>query len=197
MRTKRLRAYYQKNGFDKRNYEVLVILNQKLSEQALKEKFEKFSEIIKELGGSVVEIAQTKIRSFAYFLNERNNLRGYYACIYVKLDPLKMIDLKRKFSLEEDILRIIIRLANPKKKSYGVFSAKYDEDGGTRANKNEFISFEDPNNLLKFLDESGQIIKLSTTSGKCSKKIHKGVSKEIKTSRIAAFLSHTQGVEYN
>lgn len=179
---------------DNRNYEICYIVSQRVSEEDLRKLNEMLkSEIEKHDGAKVVELSETKLISFAYTLNLNNN-KGYYVCCYVKCKPESIAKIRLKLSMESNILRVLIRLANPKKQSYGIFSPQYNTDA--YKNKNKFFSYDDPNNLIKFLSEGSRISPRRMTVGKRisknSSKMQRSVSKVIKTSRSFALLPYRE-----
>ena len=165
-----------------RNYEICLLINQKLSEKDLKTNLETIKKIIEKNNGKVVSIANTKIKDFAYPVSSSKEKKGYYACLYTKINPDKINELEKIIRLEDNVLRVGITLANPKKQSYGIFSGTYENS--SIKNKNNFISYDDPNNLLRFIGERGKII----NKKKNTALIQKQVSRTIKFARKMAIL---------
>lgn len=179
----------------KRNYEICFIVHQRLSEEDLKKKVAVVKSIIEaEASSQVVDLVFTKIRSFSYAISTSSNLKGYYACAYTKADPSALVAIKHKISLEADVLRVLIVLANPKKQSYGIFSSQYETD--SYKNKNKFFSYDDPNTLSRFLGERGRISSKKATLGKNAPKnqakSQRAVSKVIKTTRFLSLLPYQE-----
>lgn len=201
----------------KRNYEICLILHQRLSENELHKKLTIIKSIVEteipkdsvnvlrnfdSFGssnvffnkGEIVDIVSTKIRSFCYPIQNNSNLKGYYVCLYVKSDPAIVSIIKKKLSLESDVLRVLVVLANPKKQSYGIFSSQYETD--SYKNKNKFYSYDDPNTLSRFLGESAKIAEKRITIGKKTSKnqskIQRAVSKVIKTSRFLSLIPYKE-----
>lgn len=201
----------------KRNYEICLILHQRLSEDELNKKLVVIKSIIEaeipkdsinilrnfdSFGssdfssnkGEIVDIVSTKIRSFCYPIQNNSNLKGYYICVYAKIDPVIVSIIRNKLSLESDVLRVLVVLANPKKQSYGVFSNQYETDA--YKNKNKFYSYDDPNTLSRFLGERAKIAEKKATIGKKTSKnqskTQRAVAKVIKTSRFLSLLPYQE-----
>lgn len=187
---------------EKRNYEICLILHQRLSEEDLNKKLDSIKSIIQTEvkiqdtveRPQVVEVATTKIRSFSYSIQNKNNTKGYYSCLYTKAHPLVIEIIRKKISLESSVLRVLIVLANPGKQSYGIFSPQYETDA--YKNRNKFYSYDDPNTLSKFLGEQARIAEKKRTLGKkinkFQSKIQRAVSKVIKTSRFLSLLPYKE-----
>lgn len=191
MARKRLVDLYKE---DKRNYEICLILTQKLSDEGVKKINENFKKLIEKEGGQVVECSVTKLMSFCYAINTSNNHKGYYVCFYSKMDSASINIVKAKLLVESEVLRVLIKLANPKKQSYGIFSSQYNTDA--YKNKNKFFSYDDPVLLSRFLSERARIAGRKVTLGKniaknVSKK-QRSVSKVIKTARAFALLPYQE-----
>lgn len=191
MARKRLINFYKG---DKRNYEVALILNQKLSADALKQKIEDLKEIATSLGAEISHVAHTNLKSYAYPINSTNNKKGYYACFYLSMEPKNVAELSRKASIQDDVLRILVILSNPKKQSLGIFANNYEDD--SYKPKKRIISYDDPNALIKFMGERGRIEPMKQTLGK---NVTPGLaarqrvlSKEIKRSRFLSLLPYIE-----
>jgi ribosomal protein S6/ribosomal protein S18 len=193
---KSLRSFYKG---EKRNYEMCLIMTQKLSEDALKSKLGEVKSRVEEFNGEVIETVNTKVRTFEYPINTKSNTKGYYACLYFKLKPSEINPLKAKLSLEDSILRVLIVLADPKKQSYGMFSANYEDDAVRKNSQN--VSYDDPNALLAYAGEAWKIVPTkrsqgSKISGGASKKQRK-ISKLIKTARSMALFPYKDSLTKN
>lgn len=177
-----------------RNYEICYIVDQKLSEDAVKKLNDSVkSDIEKHEGVKVVEQSCTKLITFSYLVGDKNS-KGYYVCCYVKSQPGLIKKIREKLAMESSILRILIRLANPKKQSYGIFSPQYNTDA--YKNKNRFFSYDDPNALFKYLSEGSRIAPRRITLGKkiskSSAKRQRSVARVIKVARAFALLPYTE-----
>lgn len=189
-------------GDDKRNYEICLILHQRLSEEELKKRLSSVRDIVEaevtvnsvKDKAEVVEITFTKIRSFSYPIQNNSNTKGYYACVYTKAAPSIVSVIRRRLSLESDVLRVLLVLANPKKQSYGIFSNQYETD--SYKNKNRFYSYDDPNTLSRFLGEQARIAEKKSPVGrsvpKNQSKVQRAVSKVIKTARFLSLLPYQE-----
>lgn len=192
MAKKRLINFYKG---EKRSYEVSFILNHTLSTEALKEKIEALKKLAQEeFNAEIKHIAQTGLKSYCYPINSTNNKRGYYGLLLIELKPENVSELLRKISIQDDVLRALIVLADPKKQNYGVFSNNYEEE--SQKTRNKVISYDDPNALIRFLGERGKIEPRKQSVGK---KILKGIaikqriiSKQIKIARFLSLLPYVE-----
>jgi len=71
------------------------------------------------------------------------------------MDPKIVSELQVKLSIQDDVLRTFVILANPKKQSLGLFASNYEDN--SYSPKKRLISYDDPNLLIKFLGERGRI----------------------------------------
>lgn len=187
MARKRIKNNYKS---DTRDYEFAMIISQSLSVDEVNRKLEEISEIAKANGAQVRQVAKTSIKSYAYAINDRNNKKGYYACLYLSAKPSDIAEIRRKVSIQDNVLRIFVVLVNPKKFSLGIFSANYEDESSR--NKKKFFVYNDPNTLLKFVGERG---KIEPRKQPLSKRVTKGVatrqrnvSKIIKQARYMSLL---------
>jgi len=191
---KRLVKFYKGS---QRNYEIPIIMSQKLSETELKAQLSEMRVMItKEFEAEVIDISNTSIRPYAYPIQTPNNKKGYFACMYIKANPEKIHEIRKKLSSENNVLRVFAILANPKKQSYGIFSPKYEEEYSSHKNKNKLFSYDDPNTLLKFIGERGKIEGQKSIVGKkivynLAKK-QRIISKTIKTARLLSILPYQE-----
>lgn len=191
MSRKRLIRAYKGNA---RNYEVVCIINQTLSLDDVKKKVEELKAIAQQEGATINNATNTSLKSYAYPIENRNNKKGYYSCLYITLEPSKLKETVRKFSMQDDVLRVFSILADPRKQHQGIFASNYEED--SYKIKKKVISYDDPNTLFKFLGERGRIEPRKQATGK---KIAKGIaarqrviSKAIKRSRFLSLLPYLE-----
>jgi len=190
-RNRLIRAY---KG-DTRNYEVACILSQNLSAEQVKAKMNELKEIAVQLGAKAHDTTTTNLKSYAYPIESRNNKKGYYGCLYISTEPKNITELNRKISIQDDILRVMILLADPTKQQLGIFASNYEEESYGKSKKRVF-SYDDPNTLFKFLGERGRI---EPRKQSASKRISKGIalrqrvlSKAIKRSRFLSLLPYIE-----
>ena len=89
----------------KREYETTFILDARLSPEKIDTKLTDIDKIIKENGGKVSNVNRIGKRRLAYEINK--NQYGYYVCYRFAIEGDKVIELRRRYSLEESILRYL------------------------------------------------------------------------------------------
>ena len=182
MARKRIVKFYKDN---KRNYETCILISNRLDDSALKTRIEELKKIITNIGEEVIEVMHTRVKDFAYQLKKQKEQSGYFVCFYIKSSADKIDIIKNKLKVENDVLRIMTLLAKPKKQSYGIFSSNYEEN---YKNKNKFISYDDPNYLIKFLGERACIIQNDKST---HNKKQRSLANSIKQARILSILPFT------
>jgi ribosomal protein S18/ribosomal protein S6 len=154
---------------------------------------DELSNIVKSHNGVIKSAHNTELMSYSYAINSRNNKKGYYALFLAEFEAKHVAELSRKFSIQNHVLRVAIMLKNPKKNSNGIFSVGNEEE---QKNRKRIASYDDPNNLTKFLGECGKIDKRKQTVNKktqhgIARKQHL-VSKQIKLARFLALLPYVE-----
>ena len=86
-----------------RPYEVMVILDAGLEEEAIRSAIDRTTELIRSRGGSVASVDRWGRRRFAYELKHR--WEGYYVLIRADAEPSVMIELDRFLHLADEVLR--------------------------------------------------------------------------------------------
>lgn len=189
MARKRLVAKY---GEGNRKYELNIILKQSISEVEVNKKLGEFEAICNELGSKVFKKVSTKLRSFAYPIESKNNLKGFFACLYIETSADSINEVKRRISLEDGVLRTLIILHNPKKLSNGIFEKNYEDDSDKPKKKS--LSYDDPNYLIRFIGERGRIEARRQSLGKKTPEglalKQRKISREIKRSRFFSLLPY-------
>lgn len=173
---------------------MAFIINQTLSQEALKTKMEELQVIAKSLGAEIDHIATTSLKSYTYPIGSTANKKGYYACLYISIAPENVAELVRKCSIQDDVLRILILLADPNKQTHGIFASNYEDD--SYKPKKRIISYDDPNVLIKFLGERGRIEPRKQSLGKNiapdAALKQRMISREIKKSRFLSLLPYVE-----
>ncbi|MDO8686832.1 MAG: 30S ribosomal protein S6 [Candidatus Berkelbacteria bacterium] len=82
-----------------KTYEITFITKEDLKEKPVKEDLEK-------LGGKILSISGIGEKNFTYPI--KKEAKGFYTTISFEIDPVKLIDLNKKLSLHDDILRHLI-----------------------------------------------------------------------------------------
>lgn len=88
-----------------RKYEVIYIVKPTIEEERRKEILEIAKEVIG-ANGTVTEVEEMGKRRLAYEI--KNNTEGYYTVISYEADTSVNPILKRKFKLNEDVVRDLI-----------------------------------------------------------------------------------------
>jgi len=89
----------------KREYETTFILDARLSPDKIDTKIKDIEKIIKENGGTVSNVNRIGKRRLAYEI--KKNQYGYYVSYRFAIEGDKLIELRRRYSLEESIIRFL------------------------------------------------------------------------------------------
>lgn len=92
-----------------RPYEVMVIVDAGLDDEAIRSSVERATKLITDKGGHVGKVDRWGRRRFAYEVRHRSE--GYYALIEATAEPEVMSDLDRMLRLADEVIRHkVIRL---------------------------------------------------------------------------------------
>ena len=92
-----------------RPYEVMVILDASLEEDAIRAVLDRATEVIRANGGNPGRVDRWGKRRFAYELGHR--WEGYYVVIEAQAEPSVMAELDRTLRLADEVIRHkVIRL---------------------------------------------------------------------------------------
>jgi small subunit ribosomal protein S6 len=92
-----------------RPYEVMIILDAGLEEEAIRSAVDRATELIRSRGGSPGSIDRWGRRRFAYEL--KHKWEGYYVVLRAEAEPSVMSELDRSLFLADEVLRHkVIRL---------------------------------------------------------------------------------------
>ncbi len=92
-----------------RPYEVMIILDASLEEDAIRTTLDRASKLVSGAGGTVGRIDRWGRRRFAYEVNHR--VEGYYAVLEAVAEPAVMTELDRVLALADEVVRHkVIRL---------------------------------------------------------------------------------------
>ncbi len=86
-----------------RPYEVMVILDAGLEDDATRAAIDRTTELVRSRGGTVGRVDRWGKRRFAYELHHR--WEGYYVVFEVSSTPEVMAELDRVLSLAEEVIR--------------------------------------------------------------------------------------------
>jgi small subunit ribosomal protein S6 len=87
-----------------KKYETIIILDEKYVEDQGKQFSEQFLELVKELGGNIVETVPMGKKQFTYQIKKRK--AGVYWDFIYELLPSKVAAITEKYRLDERILRL-------------------------------------------------------------------------------------------
>ena len=91
-----------------RNYEAIYIVKPTIDDERRKEILEEAKQVIAE-AGTVTEVEEMGKRRLAYEI--KNNTEGYYTVISYEAETSVNPILKRKFKLNDDVVRdLIVRM---------------------------------------------------------------------------------------
>ena len=92
-----------------RPYEVMIVLEPTLEEDAIRGQIDRVSEIIRTRGGTPGRVDRWGRRRFAYELKHR--WEGYYVLVEATADPAAMAEVDRVLHLADEVVRHkVIRL---------------------------------------------------------------------------------------
>jgi small subunit ribosomal protein S6 len=92
-----------------RPYEVMIILDAGLEEDAIRSAVDRSTELIRSRGGTPGSVDRWGRRRFAYEL--KHKWEGYYVVLRAEAEPSVMIELDRSLHLADEVIRHkVIRL---------------------------------------------------------------------------------------
>jgi len=89
-----------------RDYEMVVILDPGIGDDALGASLERLEQAITSRGGEVVDVNNWGRRRLAYPI--KRNMEGNYVITQLKLEPTQVPDLESSLRIREDVLRHLI-----------------------------------------------------------------------------------------
>ena len=88
-----------------RNYENLVIVKPTFTAEEIQASVKAVEEIITSNGGQIAATNAMGMRKLAYPIEK--NERGYYYVIYYTVAPAAIVEIERRFRINEDLLRFV------------------------------------------------------------------------------------------
>ncbi len=88
-----------------RRYETIFIANPDLQDEARKNLFKKFTNLLTQTGGLLVKIEDWGNRKLAYEIKKKS--RGYYLCLTYGGDGDIVKELERNLRLDENIMKFM------------------------------------------------------------------------------------------
>ena len=93
-----------------KRYEGLFILDTAGKEETIKDTIDKISAEITSLGGKVETVQKMDKRSFMRVANKKHNA-GFYVNVIFESQPSTIDQLKRRFSMNDDVFRVLFTSA--------------------------------------------------------------------------------------
>lgn len=90
-------------------YELMLIINPNIGEEASLKEIEKIKKFISDLEGKVTHEDVWGLRNLAYKIKKED--KGFYVVLNFKMDPSKIIEFKSEMMLEQVVLRHMLMLA--------------------------------------------------------------------------------------
>jgi ribosomal protein S6 len=89
-----------------KRYEGLFILDTAAKEEGIKDTIDRISAEIASLGGKVETVQKMDKKNFTRVANKRHNA-GFYVNIIFHGQPVIIEQLKRRFTMSEDVFRVL------------------------------------------------------------------------------------------
>ena len=86
-------------------YESVLVFRQDLTEPQVKEKAEKYTDIVRELGGGVKSTEFWGLKNLAYII--RKNRKAHYVMLNIELPGDKLAEFERRARIDEDVIRFL------------------------------------------------------------------------------------------
>ena len=125
-------------------YEHVFIARQDLSSSQAEELTKKYSDILKDNGGSIVGYEYWGLRTLAYKINK--NRKGHYSLIKSDSPPSAALEMERLMKLNEDIMRVLtIKVNNHQEGPSVMMRAKtknddYSTDSSDKSETQELVN---------------------------------------------------------
>ena len=93
-----------------KKYEGLFILNLAGREEGVKDALDKISTDITAVGGKIETVQKMEKKAFSRIADKRHSA-GFYANVIFDATPAAIAQLHKKFSLNEDVFRVLFTIA--------------------------------------------------------------------------------------
>lgn len=93
-----------------RTYEVVLVINPDLDEEALNGVVDRVKNWMTESGGTITKVDMWGKRRMAYLIKKQRE--GYYVLIVAELDPSSTAELERNLRFLEPVLRYMLTVNN-------------------------------------------------------------------------------------
>jgi len=107
-------------------YESVLVFRQDLTEPQVKEKAAKFTEIIKELKGSVQSSEFWGLKNLAYII--RKNRKAHYVMLNIELPGTAIAEYERRLRIDEDVIRFLNVRVEELAKGQSIMMKKSNEE---------------------------------------------------------------------
>lgn len=115
-------------------YETMFIVKPTLQAEEITAKVDFYKNLIVENGGKIATTLDMGMRNLAYEI--KKNKRGYYYVIYFEANPSFILELERRYRINEDILRFIV-IKYDSKKEQKMWHALCDKANEQKSKKTE------------------------------------------------------------
>ena len=88
---------------DRRQYEVMFILDPRVEDAAIQSALERYLGVVTERGGEITKVDHWGRRRLAFEMNHLSE--GYYALAEVQAEPQAMDELDRVLRLQDELVR--------------------------------------------------------------------------------------------
>jgi small subunit ribosomal protein S6 len=88
---------------DRRQYEVMLILDPRLDDANIQQAVDRYVGVISQRGGEATKVDHWGRRKFSYEINHLNE--GYYVVADVAAEPATMTELDRVLGLADELIR--------------------------------------------------------------------------------------------
>lgn len=86
-------------------YESVLVFRQDLTEPQVKEKAVKYTDIVKELTGTVKSTEFWGLKNLTYII--RKNRKAHYVLLNIELPGDQVKELERRLRIDEDVIRFL------------------------------------------------------------------------------------------
>jgi len=89
-----------------KKYELTVVINPNLDEEAIKAELADVQALIERFGGTIEKVDEWGKRRLAYEINKVNE--GYYTFITFSAEPSTPVELEKRMRIKENVLRYLV-----------------------------------------------------------------------------------------
>lgn len=107
-------------------YESVLVFRQDLTEAQVKEKIQKYNNIVKELSGTVHSTEYWGLKGLAYII--RKNRKAHYVMFNLEIFGDKIKEYERRIRIDEDVIRFLNVRVNELSKNQSIMMKKNNEE---------------------------------------------------------------------